>query len=191
MVKRNRSESGQALIFVIATMTVALAVGVGAALRNLSSISRTSRSDTAARAQAAAEGGAENILSRSEDELKSLADSASTQTITFTPTTNDNVTAVAEVKVEHYNIPAGQSFLPMKIQRNQVSEVKVSGSVTVCWSSLDEAAGSDLYFVSYNNDGSLEREGALSSNRNGFPANYDSNFSNSSSGRDSFSHDVL
>src|SRR3972149_3390838 len=187
MTKNTRSESGQALIFVIATMTVALAVGVGAALRNLSSISRTSRSDTAARAQAAAEGGAENILSRSEDELKSLADSASTQTITFTPTTNDNVTAVAEVKVEHYNIPTGQSFLPMKIQKNQASEVKVSGGVTVCWSSLDEDAGSDLYFVSYNNDGSLEREGSLSSNRDGFPANYTSNFSNSSSGRDSFS----
>ena len=43
----NNNEKGQALIFVVATMTVALAVGVGVSLRNLSSISRTSRTDTA------------------------------------------------------------------------------------------------------------------------------------------------
>lgn len=181
------NESGQALIFVIATMTVALAVGVGVSLRNLSSISRTSRSDTAARAQAAAEGGAENILSKSESELETLASSGATTTIQFTPTTNDNITAVAEVTVENYNIPDGQAFLPITIQKDQMTEVKLNGgAMTVCWSSLDEEAGSDLYFVSYNESGTVNRDGALYSDRSGFPSGYNSNFSNASGGRDSF-----
>jgi len=184
-----RNESGQALIFVVATMTVALAVGVGVSLRNLSSISRTSRSDTAARAQAAAEGGAENILARDESELSSLADSGTLETIQFNPTTNDNITAVAEVTVEHYNIPDELSYLPLTIQRDQTSEVKLDGgSVTVCWLSLDEEAGSDLYFVAYNDDGDIEREGFAYSDRSGFPSGYSSNFENSSSGRDSFAN---
>jgi hypothetical protein len=188
-----KNESGQALIFVIATMTVALAVGVGISLRNLSSISRTSRSDTAARAQAAAEGGAENILAKTEEELINLADTGEVTTITYTPTANDNITAVAEVTVEHYTLPAGQAYLPLTIQEGRVSEVRLDGGgVTVCWSSLDPEVGSDIYLSVYNNDGDVSRAGVEASNRDGFPAQYTSNFLSSGPGQDNFSdcHDV-
>lgn len=191
MPKFNKNQSGQALIFVVATMTVAMAVGVGVSLRNLSSISRTSRTDTASRAQAAAEGGAENMLSRPESELKAFADSSPAngidEVIEFTPTTGDNVTAVAEITVDHYNIDSSVGYLPLEIEEGQVSEVKLDGNgVEVCWSSTATDTDTDLYFVAYNDDGDLEKQGVESSQHRGFPSGYDTNFESSKSGKDGF-----
>lgn len=170
-----KNEQGQALIFVVATMTVALAVGVGVSLRNLSSISRTSRTDTASRAQAAAEGGAENILSRSEAEIKYFVGGPA-QAITFAPSTNDSVTAVALVTVEYFNIEPGMNYLPLEIKEGQVSEVKLDGGgVKICWSSQVEDTGSDIYYSAYNESGVIVRRGIEStSSRLGFPSRYSS-----------------
>lgn len=191
MPKNYKNQSGQALIFVVATMTVAMAVGVGVSLRNLSSISRTSRTDTASRAQAAAEGGAENMLSRPESELKAFADNTPAggvdETIQFTPTTGDNVTAVAEVTVDHYNVDPALGYIPLEIDEGQVSEVKLNGNgVEVCWSSTANDVDTDLYFISYNKDGDMNKVGVESAQHRGFPSGYDSNFENSSSGKDGF-----
>ncbi len=186
--KANKNERGQALIFVIATMTIALAVGVGVSLRNLASISRTSRTDTAARAQAAAEGGAENVLSRSEEEIAQMVGSPAEE-IVFAPTTNDNITAVASVTVENYNVPSGSGYLPLEIKRDQVSEVKLSGgAITICWSSLNESAESDIYYIAYNSDGDTTRQGVEANDRTGFPSSYSSGgtFTGADSGNSDF-----
>jgi len=181
------NEKGQALVFVVATMTVALAVGVGVSIRNLSSISRTSRTDTASRAQAAAEGGAENILSKTDSELDGLV-GADPTLITFTPTGTDNVTAVAEVSVEHHNIVSGQDYLPIQIQKGQVSEVTLaSDNIEICWSPVSDETSTDLYFTAYNDSGDLSRSGSAASSRDGFPGDYDYNFDGSSAGKDGFS----
>ncbi len=174
--KTRKNESGQALIFVIATMTVALAVGVGVSLRNLASISRTSRTDTAARAQAAAEGGAENVLSRSESEIAAMVGDPAAEDIVFAPSVNDNITAVASVTVEDWNIAAsGFTYLPLEIKRDQVSEVKLNGGgITICWSSQNDSAGSDIYYIAYNDTGTMTRGGVEANDRNGFPSNYSS-----------------
>jgi hypothetical protein len=194
MKHTNNNQKGQALVFVIATMTVALAVGVGVALRNLSSISRTSRSDTSTRAQAAAEGGAENILSRDEATLRGMADANPAngidETIPFTPTTNDNVTAVADVKVEYFNIPAGQNYLPLQIKKGQVSEVKLSGGVEVCWTSAESGKGADIFFTSYSSSGSMKKVGYSDSTRAGFPSGYSSTYEGSGGGKDGFNNCV-
>lgn len=189
------NQNGQALVFVIATMTVALAVGVGVSLRNLSSISRTSRTDTSTRAQAAAEGGAENILSRDDIAIKALADSNPAggvdEVIEFTPTTNDNVTAVAEVTVEYFNVPAGQNYLPIQLNKGQVTELNLEGSsVEVCWSSAESGKGSDLFFTAYNSTGAINKVGYSSSIRSGFPSNYYSNYESSGGGKDGFTNCV-
>jgi hypothetical protein len=189
------NESGQALVFVIATMTIALAVGVGVSLRNLASISRTTRTDTSTRAQAAAEGGAENILSRSESALQAMAVPNATEghvdeTIEFTPTTNDNVTAVALVNVDYFNIPSGQSFLPLEIRKGQLSEVKLSGTVQVCWKSAESGKGADLFFTSYSATGATQKIGYFDTDRSGFPTDYGSTFDSSGAGRDGFNNCV-
>ena len=169
-----KNERGQALIFVIATMTVALAVGIGVSLRNLASISRTSRSDTASRAQAAAEGGAENVLARAESDLSDMAGQPAEQ-IEFSPTTGDNIVAVASVTVENYNIPSGANYLPVEIKRDQVSEVKLDGgAVQICWSAQDPNSSSDIYYSAYNDSGDIVRKGVEADSRTGFPSNYSS-----------------
>jgi hypothetical protein len=181
------NEKGQALVFVVATMTVALAVGVGVSLRNLSSLSRISRTDTSSRAQAAAEGGAENVLSLTDNELEAKI-GASPTVITYVPTGNDNVTAEAEVTVDYYNLSPDQDYLPLLVQKGQVVEIVLSGDpVEVCWSPLTEDLSTDLYFTSYNDSGDVARAGVSASSRAGFPGSYDSKFDGSDGGEDGFS----
>jgi len=67
------NQTGQVLLFVVVTMTIALAVGVGISLRTISSVSRTTRSDTSSRVLAAAEGAIENFLVKPDTELAALA----------------------------------------------------------------------------------------------------------------------
>ena len=189
-----RNEKGQALIFVVATMTVALAVGVGVSLRNLASISRTSRSDTASRAQAAAEGGAENVLARSEADLASMVGQPA-EIIDFSPITGDNIVAVASVTLENYNIPAGMNYLSMEIKRDQVSEIKLDGgAVQVCWSAQDLTSNSDIYYSAYNDSEDIVRKGVEANSRTGFPSNYSSGgtFEGADGGNSDFDncHDV-
>ena len=56
---KNRNEKGQALLFVVVAMTIALSIGINASVRTITSLSRTTRTYTASRALAAAEGGIE------------------------------------------------------------------------------------------------------------------------------------
>lgn len=151
-----KNEKGQALVLVVATLTVAMAVAVGVSLRNLSSISRTSRSDTAARAQAAAEGGAENFLARSDSELESLVGEPP-ETIEFTPQTGDNIVLEAIVSVENYN--GEGDVYTASIKGGQVTEVRVnSGSTSrVCWKAADPNYLADLHILTYGSAGNYAK----------------------------------
>ena len=185
MKNLKNNQKGQALIFVIGTMTIAMAVGVGVAVRNLSSISRSSRTDTSTRAQAAAEGGVENFLAKPNSELESLVNT--TQTITFTPTGEDSITTVADVTVEYYNIPSGQSYLPLTISGGKMAQVWLNDSLNeVCWSSTNESVSSDLYFSAYNDSGDIVREGVSASTSLGSPPEYSTNFETSNAGNTVF-----
>jgi len=120
---------------------------------------------------------------------------APAEDIVFAPTGGDNVTAVASVSVENYNIPAGLGYLPLDIKQDQVSEVKLDGgAVTVCWSSQVDGTSSDIYYSAYNNSGDIVRNGVEASSRDGFPSNYSSGgtFEGASGGNADFAncHDV-
>ena len=96
-----KDNKGQVLVFVVATMAIALAVGVSVSLRTLSSLSRTSTSDTSSRVLAAAEGGAERYLSKTLSELDARVGQPD-DVITFTGATNDNISTKASVSVIKY-----------------------------------------------------------------------------------------
>ena len=70
--KKEIKETGQALLFVVVAMTIALAVGVSVSVRSLSSVSRVSGTDTFSRVSAAAEGGAERFVVKTIQELADL-----------------------------------------------------------------------------------------------------------------------
>lgn len=72
-IKMNRNEKGQTLLFVIVAVTIAMAVGVAVSTRTIQSLKRVARTDTSARVIAAAEGGIENLLSRSYSQLDEVA----------------------------------------------------------------------------------------------------------------------
>jgi hypothetical protein len=160
---RNRfnNQKGQALVFVIATLTVAMSVAVGVTLRNLASISRTTRLDTSSRAQAAAEGGAENVLARSDAELDAIIAGGGTTTVDFTPdvASQDNISLVAEVTVEPYTGESG--LYPLTIRAGEAKEVRIysGASAKICWNSSDPAYLSDLHLTLFdsNGTGNLEK----------------------------------
>ena len=68
-IKQRKYEKGQTLLFVIVAVTIALVVGVSVSTRTISSIRRVSRTDTSTRIIAAAEGGIENLLGRTYEQL--------------------------------------------------------------------------------------------------------------------------
>ncbi len=71
--KMNKNQKGQTLLFVIVAVTIAMAVGVAVSTRTIQSLKRVARTDTSARVIAAAEGGIENILSRTYSQLDEVA----------------------------------------------------------------------------------------------------------------------
>ena len=67
---KDTNQKGQALLFVVVAMTIALTVGINASVRTITSLSRTARTDTATRALAAAEGGIERFLELNTQKLE-------------------------------------------------------------------------------------------------------------------------
>lgn len=104
-------KKGQALLFVLVAVSIALAVGVTVSTRNLSSISRTSRSDTSARAYAAAEGGVERLLKLTEkkrDDLSKCGGSCDAQCTSagFLPNPSDHSECLV-----NFDTPSGETLL--------------------------------------------------------------------------------
>ena len=173
-----KDNKGQVLVFVVVTMAIALAVGVSVSLRTLSSISRTSTSDTSSRVLAAAEGGAERYLSKTLSELDARVGQPD-DVITFTGATNDNISTKASVSVTKYPAdPLGKfTFI---VKQGKVVQINLSGygssSIDLCWSSVLSAKDSDLYYSVYSGTAILKKFGLKSISRNGFPSGYSNNF---------------
>lgn len=69
-LKLEHNQKGQTLLFVVVAMTIALSIGINASVRTITSLSRTTRTDTAARALAAAEGGIERFIALPTQDLE-------------------------------------------------------------------------------------------------------------------------
>jgi len=181
-----KNQKGQTLLFVVVAMTIALSIGINASVRTLTSLSRTSRTDTASRALAAAEGGIERYLVLSSKELRGAADDGDcpegTPASETGPTSNgppckirfedmsdnsDNLVSLAFVTVENYT-PTDYLF---SLESGQVKEVNLydedgigyysSNQIRICWTST--SGGSDITYVSYNESG-IQEKGGLEGN---------------------------
>lgn len=145
--KMHVEQKGQALLFVVVAMTVALAVGVSVSLRTLSSVSRVATTDTSARALAAAEGGAEKFLSYTLSELDDLtayctgnygtgySSVPSECQVLFEGVGLDNVDVRAVMIVQ--SLGAGVPFYDVTVPKTDLVEINMDGysasSVNVCW----------------------------------------------------------
>jgi hypothetical protein len=169
-----KDQNGQALLFVIVVMTVALALGVNVSLRTLSSVSRTTRTDTSERVRAAAEAGAERFLILSVNDLDHLEQKFVAGTVTetdcklagvdfqisdgmcriqFPRAEGDQVDVVSYVKVESYNgnWTTDTYLYEFTLEKDNVAEVNVNGlsstSVRLCFT--PQGTFSDIYYVIY------------------------------------------
>jgi len=125
--RSDKNKEGQALLFAVVAVTIALAIGVSSASKNISSISRVTRTDSATKAYAAAEGGLERLLKLPDTSLGLMAvadppctdpalgfeetDEASFCRVTLEPSASSQITTYANIKVEkfNYNLPAASS----------------------------------------------------------------------------------
>ena len=174
---KHKKQEGQALLFVVVVLTIALSIGVSVSSRLLSTASRTTRSDTAARAYAAAEAGVERFLVLSSSELDDVADGDCLELDHAegacklvlndgTGGNGDEVGVNAFVTVERYSYTDvdGKAY-EFNLPANDVREVSLDGyggdEVTICWNDLD---GNDsyLYYSTYDNDGFWEKGGISS-----------------------------
>jgi hypothetical protein len=181
----SKNQKGQALLFAVVAVTIALAIGIGVATRNISSLSRTARTDTSARAFAASEGGIEKLLALPTDKLSGLAGGTTSciqagfATDTGTPTgfcsltyplgtgATDKISSVAYVKVESYTIEDSEGYV-FTLKRGNVKEIALNGTyatnqMMVCWKTPDANPPTAIYYSSYNSAGELLR-GALKAN---------------------------
>ena len=162
-----KNQRGQVLLFVIVTMTIALAVGVGVSLRTISSISRVARTDTSSRVLAAAEGGLERFLTKTNNELSVLANACTSSDpntapsqceITF-PSTVDSVDAIAVVQV--LELGANDPEYTFTAKKDAVTEINLSGydshpagvgvnEIKVCWKSPSGGVPTDMYYLAYS-----------------------------------------
>jgi len=166
---------GQTLLFVVVAVTIALAVGVSVTTRTLNLSSRISRTDTAQRVIAAAEGGIERLLVQPESFLDALEvgtpDCSILNTssgmdgvegegvkstpegdkciIEFVPTSQDKITAMATVDAEKFSLNADDHYW-FNLEPGYVKEVNLNGysnnSLLVCWDNTDAA----VYYTYYN-----------------------------------------
>jgi len=168
------NQSGQALLFVIVSLTVALAIVTSISLRNLSSISRISQTDTSYRVTAVAEGGAERYLGLNDTQLGALTSNPDLSkcqqagsdagfvgsgrnacTLSFTGTGSDNIDATAYVKVANY--PNGSDFT-VKVKKDEVYELNLNGysggNIQMYWRATDGGSTQPaIYVLGYGNSG--------------------------------------
>lgn len=174
------NERGQTLLFVVVAVTIALAIGVSVSTRTLNLSSRISRTDTAQRVIAAAEGGIERLLTENEVVLESLTNRPLTDPnfdcsnigipndvpdgclVQFEPSEGDNIIAQANVKVETFNTNSKEGdHYWFNLDPGYVKEVVLEGydpdTIEVCWDNIDVA----LYFISYDSSCGVEKNGLI------------------------------
>ncbi len=177
-----KNEQGQALLFVIVALTVAMAIGMSVSTRTISSVRRSTNTDTSSRVYSAAEGGVEWFLNQPTTVLNALSDgdnsggsecpigTESDETndaacvINYSSATGDNIRSRATVTVSTftYNNPAGSTnHYWFYVDSGAVKEVVLggtyNGNMRVCWSSQDTTITPDIYYSYYNNTGVIKK----------------------------------
>jgi Tfp pilus assembly protein PilX len=177
-----KNEQGQALLFVVVALTVAMAIGMSVSTRTISSVRRSTSTDTSSRVYSAAEGGIEWFLNQPTTVLNALSDGntnsgaecpSGTQphetngaacVITYSSATGDNVTSRAIVTVAPftYNSPTGSpNHYWFYVNSGEVKEVALAGTyngnMRVCWSSQDSNITPDLYYSYYSDSGIIRK----------------------------------
>ena len=169
-----KGQSGQALLFVVIAMTIALTIGINASVRTITSLSRTTRSDTASRALAASEGGLERFLVLPTQVLEDIIqnnncpsgttyDSSTSSCVVDFGGPSDILVSQAFVTVERY-VPI--PYYPFELSNGAVKEVNFydyvnlshygNTDVTLCWS-----GNAALTYLSYDSSGILEQGGLV------------------------------
>ncbi|NMB70340.1 hypothetical protein GYA27_04030 [candidate division WWE3 bacterium] len=181
-----KNEQGQALLFVVVALTVAMAIGMSVSTRTISSVRRSTSTDTSSRVYSAAEGGIEWFLNQPSTVLNALSDGntnggsecpSGTQphetngaacVINYSSATGDNVRSRAIVTIAPftYNSPTGSpNHYWFYVNTGEVKEVALGGSyngnMRVCWSSQDSAITPDIYYSYYNNNNGIIRKSIL------------------------------
>lgn len=167
-----KNQNGQALLFVIVTMVVALTIGLGLTLNTVKISSNISNTDTAQRNLAGAEGAAERVLTLNDTQLNTLVGGisnsectgtlggtfeAGTCYIRYLPSGNNQIEVEASISVENYrvvNATNGNYDSPFKIDADQMTEISLDGytpatdpqgRIQVCWD-----GNAILYYHLYN-----------------------------------------
>ena len=179
------NQQGQALLFVVVAMTIALSIGINASVRTITSLSRTTRTDTAARALAAAEGGIERFIALPTQDLEEAVRVAGGMSVNCPVGTRreldrhghgtyenycmisfdvsgDILISQAFVTVEHHT----PTFYPFFLEAGQVKEINLydfntgvfysDNLIELCWTPQPEA---DIMYVAYNSSGVQARGG--------------------------------
>jgi hypothetical protein len=170
--KYREKEYGQALLFVVVAVTIALSVGVSIATRTLSSQKRVVSSDTATRVANASEGGAEAALGKPYSTLASLTspslDNAACQgygfsyaennkcVITYPSAPGDSIVTKATISVTPFTMNGLDNYW-FNLSPGMVKEIRLAGYTGtdpyVCWENSKAA----IYTLSYNSSGGIKK----------------------------------
>lgn len=167
-----KDNSGQALLLVIVSLTVALAVVTSISLRNISTTSRITQTDTSYRVNAAAEGGAERFMALSRTQLTNLVPGATATSgpnstncsnagvlysstegkcyVSFPRSGNDNIDTNAYVAVLPY--PNSSTF-DVTVNNGEVYELALSSysanNINIMWRPQSGTVQPALYMLGY------------------------------------------
>lgn len=159
------NNNGQALLFVLVALTIALSVGVALSSRTLQLSSRAPRSDTSTRVFAAAEGGIDRLLDQPTRFLDRLSSKTPDCTeMGFTPIAGDstrcilNFTKAASDEIEsravlssqtfnHTGIIGSTSYYAVDLSPNQTKNIEITGMslIRLCWENANAAVEYILY----------------------------------------------
>jgi len=211
---KHTNQSGQALLFVVIAMTIALSIGINASVRTISSLSRTTRTDTAARALAAAEGGIERFIALPTQDLEDavVVSEGSGSSGTACPVgvetalngdgyckvefegSGDILVSQAYVSVSRY-IP---DFYPFTLEAGQVKEINLydfnddtyyaDDEIEICWDPVDPASEADIMYLAYDSDG-VQAKGGLEGNPPPGAPYHSEGFDSSNNGAHAGAHD--
>lgn len=158
-------------------MTIALSVAINVSVRTITSLSRSTRSDTASRSLAAAEGGIERFLNLQTAELDDVIDGDCPDGIDNAQgggciiefdSSSDTIISKATVTVAQYQ----PTDYHLSINNGEVKEINLynestgtyygQNTITVCWTG-ENNQHADLVYTSYASTGILVTGGLTSS----------------------------
>lgn len=171
-----KDESGQALLFVVVALTIATVLGVSVSTRTLSSVRRTTTTDTSTKALYAAEAGIEKYLfaddSRLEDILTDVSNACipgdtqdtATNTCSFTLGTGP-ITTNTQVTIDRFRYTQdtpSEKYFESTLNNGGTMVTNLAGytgsTVQVCFGSQGNALPGIAYTL-YNSTDVVARQG--------------------------------